>query len=65
VGKTQRIDTAYANRQYTSPTADSYQCEPFAIAASLFKYFGIQNPEVLTGGVSAVDEITPPNLWIA
>jgi hypothetical protein len=62
VGKTQRIGTAYANRQYTSPTADSYQCEPFAIAASLFKYFGVQNPEVLTGGVSVVDEINPPNL---
>jgi hypothetical protein len=65
VGRTQRIGTAYANRQYTSPTADSYQCEPFAIAASLFKYFGIQNPEVLTGGVSSIDEITPPNLRIA
>jgi hypothetical protein len=62
VGKTQLIGTAYANRQYTSPAADSYQCEPFAIAASLFKYFGIQNPEVLTGGVSAIDEINPPNL---
>jgi uncharacterized protein (DUF1501 family) len=65
VGKTRRIDTAYTNRQYTSPTADSYQCEPFAIAASLFKYFGIQNPEVLTGGVSSIDEITPSNLRIA
>jgi hypothetical protein len=64
VGRTQRIGTAYANRQYTSPTADSYQCEPFAIAASLFKYFGIQNPEVLTGGVSSIDEITPPNLRV-
>ena len=64
VGKTQRIGTAYANRQFTSPTSDSYQCEPFAIAASMFKYFGIQNPEVLTGGVSAIDEITPPNLRV-
>lgn len=65
VGTTQRIGTAYANRQYTAPTADSYQCEPFAIAASVFKYFGVQNPEVLTGGVSAIDEITPPNLRVA
>ena len=65
VGRTQRIGTAYANRQFTAPTADSYQCEPFAIAASMFKYFGIQNPEVLTGGVSAIDEITPPNLRVA
>lgn len=64
VGRTQRIGTNYANRQYTSPTSDSYQCEPFAIAASTFKYFGIQNPEVLTGGVAPIDEVTPPNLRI-
>lgn len=64
VGRTQRIGTSYENRQYTSPTSDSYQCEPFAIAASTFKYFGIQNPEVLTGGVAPVDEVTPPSLRI-
>lgn len=64
VGTTRRIGTDYANRQYTSPTTDSYQCEPFAIAASTFKYFGIQNPEVLTGGVAPIDEITPPNLRV-
>lgn len=64
VGTTQRVGTNYANRQYTSPSTDSYQCEPFAIAASTFKYFGIQNPEVLTGGVSPIDEITPPNLRV-
>lgn len=64
VGTTRRIGTDYENRQYTSPTTDSYQCEPFAIAASTFKYFGIQNPEVLTGGVSPIDEVTPPNLRV-
>ncbi|MGD8963354.1 MAG: DUF1501 domain-containing protein [Desulfobacterales bacterium] len=55
VGKTQRIGTAFQNRQFTSPTDDSYQCEPFAIASTLFKYFGVQNPEVLTGE-PAIDE---------
>ncbi len=55
VGKTQRIGTPYVNRQFTSPTDDSYQCEPFAIASTLFKYFGVQNPEVLTGE-PAIDE---------
>jgi hypothetical protein len=49
VGRTQRIGTPFENRQFTSPTADSYQCEPFSIASTLFKYFGVQNPEVLTG----------------
>ncbi len=55
VGKTQRIGTAFQNRQFTSPTDDSYQCEPFAIASTIFKYFGVQNPEVLTGE-PAIDE---------
>lgn len=55
VGKTQRTGTPYRNRQFTAPTDDSYQCEPFAIASTLFKYFGVQNPELLTGE-TAIDE---------
>jgi hypothetical protein len=55
VGRTQRIGTPFQNRQFTSPTADSYQCEPFSIASTIFKYFGVQNPEVLTGE-PAIDE---------
>ena len=55
VGKTQRIGTPFKNRQFTSPTEDSYQCEPFAIASTIFRYFGVQNPEVLTGE-PAIDE---------
>lgn len=54
-GRTQRIGTPFQNRQFTSPTADSYQCEPFSIASTIFKYFGVQNPEVLTGE-PAIDE---------
>jgi hypothetical protein len=49
VGKTQRIGTAFENRQFTGPTADSYQFEPFAIASTMYRYFGIENPELLTG----------------
>lgn len=57
VGRTKRIGTPFVNRQFTSPADDSYQCEPFAIASSLYKYFGVQNPEVLTGE-PAIDEST-------
>ncbi len=60
VGKTQRIGTPFENRQFTAPTDDSYQCEPFAIASSIYKYFGVQNPEILTGE-PPIDEINPPN----
>jgi hypothetical protein len=55
VGRTERIGTPFQNRQFTTPAADSYQCEPFSIASTLFKYFGVQNPEVLTGE-PAIDE---------
>ncbi len=55
VGRTERIGTPFQNRQFTSPAADSYQCEPYSIASTIFKYFGVQNPEVLTGE-SAIDE---------
>lgn len=63
VGKTQRIGQKKVNRQFTSPTDDSYQCEPFAIASTYYKYFGIQNPELLSGE-SAIDETGTPNEWI-
>lgn len=48
VGKTQRIGDPGKNRQFTSPTDDSYQAEPMSIAATVYSYFGVQNPEVLT-----------------
>lgn len=51
----------FENRQFTSPTDDSYQCEPFAIAAALFKYFGVQNPQVLTGEPAIDESDTVPN----
>lgn len=58
VGRTQRIGTPFQNRQFTSPTADSYQCEPFSIASTIFKYVGVQHPEVLTGEPAIEEENT-------
>lgn len=63
VGKTKRIGKSKENRQFTSPTDDSYQCEPFAVASSIYKYFGIQNPEILTGE-APVDEVNTTNEWL-
>ncbi len=60
VGKTKWTGTPFENRQFTAPTNDSYQCEPFAIASTIYRYFGIQNPELLTGE-AAIDELSPPN----
>ena len=63
VGKTERFGDSKQNRQFTRPTDDSYQCEPLSIAASVYSYFGVQNPQALTRdpefypqGVTAINE---------
>lgn len=63
VGKTDIVGPAKENRQFTAPTDDSYEAEPMSIAASVYRYFGVQNPQVLTqdsdmnpGGDVAIDE---------
>jgi len=52
------LDTTYkeSHRLYLKPKPGSYWFEPMSIAATLYKIYGIENPEVLTGGY---DEITP------
>jgi len=42
-------------RLYSRPTEASYQFEPYSIASTFYKLYGIQNPEVLTGGYKAID----------
>ncbi len=49
VGRTTLQGKADQNRLFTTPAADSYQFEPFSIASTMYKYFGVQNPEVLSG----------------
>lgn len=64
VGSTKVIGTPGQNRLFTSPADGSPQWEPFAIAATVYRYFGVANPEVLTsdamipgaeGGFGAID----------
>ena len=64
VGKTERKGKTKENRQFTTPTADSYQCEPFAVASTIYKYFGVQNPELLTGE-APIDETGTTNEWVS
>jgi uncharacterized protein (DUF1501 family) len=61
VGKTQRIGTPFKNRQFTSPTPESYQSEPFSIASTIFQYFGVQNPELLNGEPAINESNVVPN----
>ena len=61
VGRTKRIGTPKVNRQFTTPADDSYQCEPFAIVSTAYKYFGVQNPEVITGEPPIDESNSVPN----
>ena len=49
IGETEWSGTANENRQFTVPKTDTYSAEPFSIASTIYSYFGVQNPEVLTG----------------
>jgi len=53
IGTTERAGTSGTNNQYTVPTSDSLTWEPMSIAASIYQYFGAQNPEVMTA--SSID----------
>jgi hypothetical protein len=55
VGETELSPTESNNRLYLRPTASSYTFEPYAVAASIYKMYGITNPELLTQGYSAID----------
>ena len=55
VGETQLKPTESNNRLYTQPTASSYTFEPYAVAATIYKMYGVTNPEVLTQGYGAID----------
>ena len=67
VGRTNVFGPANTNRQYTEPTDGSYEAEPLAIASTVYKYFGAQNPRALTrdtemnpDGDDAINETYPP-----
>ncbi|WP_457597546.1 hypothetical protein [Hydrogenimonas sp.] len=54
VGETE-LDVQYG-RIFTKPIESSYSFEPYAIAATFYKLYGIQNPEILTGGYKAIGD---------
>jgi hypothetical protein len=63
VGTTQRTGDSGTNNQVTEPVPGSYEAEPMSVAATVYSYFGVQNPEILTAddernpaGVPAIDE---------
>jgi len=49
VGETEIFGTGTGNRLYTRPKSDSPSFQVFSIAATIYKMYGITNPEILTG----------------
>ena len=54
VGETELDVTGSINRLYLKPKPNTEQFEPLSIAATLYKIFGITNPEILTDGNEAI-----------
>ena len=50
VGETVVDVTGKLNRLWLKPKQGTYWFEPISIASTLYKLYGIENPEVLTGG---------------
>ncbi len=51
VGTTMRVGQAGTNNQVLEPTSTSYEFEPMSVASSIYSYFGVQNPEIITSDV--------------
>jgi hypothetical protein len=50
VGETVVDNTGSLNRLWLKPKSGTYWFEPLSIAATLYRIYGIENPNVLTGG---------------
>jgi len=57
VGETVLENTGQINRLYLKPKSGTYQFEPLSIAATLYKIYGIENPEILTNGNKEIDSL--------
>jgi len=55
VGETVVDPTGSINRLYLKPKLGTEEFEPLSIAATLYKIFGITNPEILTDGNGAIN----------
>jgi len=57
VGETVVENTKSINRLYLKPKSGTYEFEPLSIAATLYKIYGINNPEALTNGNKEIDRL--------
>lgn len=57
VGETVLENTGQINRLYLKPKNGTYEFEPLSIAATLYKIYGIENPEILTDNNGPIDTL--------
>jgi len=57
VGETIVDDAGSINRLYLKPKSGTYQFEPLSIAATLYKIYGIDNPEILTNNNKEIEQL--------
>ena len=55
VGETVLSETGAINRLFLKPKSGTYWFEPLSIAATIYKIYGIENPEILTDGYGSID----------
>ena len=57
VGETKVVNTGIGNRLYLYPKEGTYWFEPISIAATLYKLYGVENPETLTDGYGIIEPL--------
>jgi len=57
VGETELTGTGAVNRLFLKPAANSYWFEPLSIAATLYKIYGIENPEIMTDDYPVIEPL--------
>ena len=55
VGETKLDVTGKLNRLWLKPKDNTYWFEPLSIAATIYKIYGINNPQILTNGYEPID----------
>ncbi len=55
VGETILDNTGQINRLFLKPKQGSYWFEPLSIASTIYKIYGIENPNILTGGYNPIN----------
>jgi hypothetical protein len=57
VGETVVDNTGSLNRLWLKPKKGTYWFEPMSIASTIYKIYGIENPEELTGGYGVIEPL--------